>query len=63
MAKRVLRSVSVTERAERSRAVAAVIHSGRLEGFPDNPEWIRQLDRFAKGEISREELRAVAHRR
>ncbi|WIB78809.1 antitoxin VbhA family protein [Curtobacterium sp. MCPF17_002] len=63
MAKRVVRTVTGAERVKRSRAVAAVIHSGRLEGFKDNPEWIRQMDRFAKGEISREELRAVAHRR
>ncbi|WP_370871681.1 hypothetical protein [Curtobacterium sp. A7_M15] len=55
--------VSGAERARRARAVAAVVHSGRLEGLRDNPEWIRQMERFADGEISREELRAIAHRR
>ncbi|MBO9047207.1 MULTISPECIES: antitoxin VbhA family protein [Curtobacterium] len=63
MPKRMVRTVSGSERVKRTRAVAAVIHSGRLEGFKDNPEWIRYMDRFAKGEISREELRAFAHRR
>ncbi|NQW88737.1 hypothetical protein EDF31_105282 [Curtobacterium sp. PhB142] len=63
MAKRVVRTVSGAERAKRSHAVAAVIHSGRLEGFEDNPEWIQYMSRFARGEISREELRAFAHRR
>lgn len=63
MPKRMVRTVSGSERVKRTRAVTAVIHSGRLEGFKDNPEWIRYMDRFAKGEISREELRAFAHRR
>jgi hypothetical protein len=57
------RTVSGAERAKRTRAVAAVVHSGRLEGFKDNPEWIHNMERFANGEISREELRAIAHRR
>lgn len=57
------RTVSGAERAKRTRAVAAVVHSGRLEGFEDNPEWIQSMERFANGEISREELRAIAHRR
>lgn len=63
MAKRNVRPVSGAERVKRTRAVAAVVHSGRLEGFEDNAEWIRNMERFANGDISREELRAIAHRR
>lgn len=55
--------MSGAERVKRTRAVAAVVHSGRLEGFEDNAEWIRNMERFANGDISREELRAIAHRR
>jgi hypothetical protein len=43
--------------------VNAVIHSGRLEGLPDNPAWIQQMRLFAAGAITREELRAFAHSR
>jgi hypothetical protein len=59
----VRRPITGTERDRRTRAVNAVIHSGRLEGFADNREWIQQMLRFAKGEITREELRAFAHGR
>ncbi len=53
--------LSDDDRERRTRAVNAVIHSGRLEGLPDNPAWIQQMRLFATGEITREELRAFAH--
>ena len=53
--------LSDEERERRTRAVHAVIHSGRLEGFADNHEWQAMLNRFADGHITREELRTYAH--
>ncbi|MGW8431628.1 antitoxin VbhA family protein [Curtobacterium citreum] len=48
--------------AKRSADVEAVIHSGRLEGFEDDPEWIEQMQRYARGEIDIEDLQDFADR-
>ncbi|WP_139199385.1 antitoxin VbhA family protein [Curtobacterium sp. MCBA15_013] len=47
-----------TEIAKREKAVRAVIHSGYLEGFPDDVPWQSQLWMYARGEVTREQLSA-----
>jgi len=51
---------AAADAAQRAKAVEAVIHSGRLEGFEDDPEWIAQMQLFALGQITFEKLQAFA---
>ena len=44
--------------AKREKSVRAVIHSGYLEGFPDDMPWQSQLWMYARGEISSDQLQA-----
>ncbi len=44
--------------AKREKAVREVIHSGYLEGFPDDMPWQAQLWMYARGEISIDQLQA-----
>ncbi|WIB77960.1 hypothetical protein DEJ28_02360 [Curtobacterium sp. MCPF17_002] len=44
--------------AKREKAVREVIHSGYLEGFPDDMPWQGQLWMYARGEISLDQLQA-----
>jgi hypothetical protein len=44
--------------AKREKAVREVIHSGYLEGFPDDMSWQGQLWMYARGEISIDQLQA-----
>lgn len=44
------------EIAKREKAVRAVIHSGYLQGAPDDMWWQLRLWMFARGEITREQL-------
>ncbi len=55
-------SSSPSEIAKREKAVRvrAVIHSGYLEGFPDDMPWQSQLWMYARGEVTREQLSAYA---
>jgi hypothetical protein len=52
--------IPATEIARREKAVRAVIHSGYLEGFPDDMPWQSQLWMYARGEVTREQLSAYA---
>ncbi|MFJ7288327.1 antitoxin VbhA family protein [Curtobacterium sp. NPDC098951] len=52
--------IPATEIARREKAVRAVIHSGYLEGFPDDMPWQAQLWMYARGEVTREQLSAYA---
>ncbi|MFJ3321133.1 antitoxin VbhA family protein [Curtobacterium sp. NPDC086286] len=52
--------IPASEIARREKAVRAVIHSGYLEGFPDDMPWQSQLWRYARGEVTREQLSAYA---
>lgn len=52
--------IPASEIARREKAVRAVIHSGYLEGFPDNMPWQSQLWMYARGEVTREQLSAYA---
>jgi len=48
--------IPASEIARREKAVRAVIHSGYLEGFPDNMPLQSQLWMYARGEVTREQL-------
>lgn len=50
--------IPASEIAKREKAVRAVIHSGYLEGFPDDMPWQGQLWMYARGEISIDQLQA-----
>ncbi|MBT2501661.1 hypothetical protein [Curtobacterium sp. ISL-83] len=50
--------IPASEIARREKAIRAVIHSGYLEGAPDVMSWQSQLWMFARGEITRDQLRA-----
>ncbi|WP_139201887.1 antitoxin VbhA family protein [Curtobacterium sp. MCBA15_016] len=52
--------IPASEVARREKAVRAVIHSGYLEGFPDDVPWQSQLWMYARGEVTREQLSAYA---
>jgi len=52
--------IPASEIARREKAVRAVIHSGYLEGFPDDMPWQSQLWMYARGEVTREQLSAYA---
>ena len=52
--------IPASETARREKAVRALIHSGYLEGFPDNMPWQSQLWMYARGEVTREQLSAYA---
>jgi len=52
--------IPASEIARREKAVRAVIHSGYLEGFPDDMPWQSQLWMYARGETTREQLSAYA---
>ncbi len=52
--------IPAAEIARREKAVRAVIHSGYLEGFPDDMPWQSQLWMYARGEATREQLSAYA---
>jgi hypothetical protein len=61
-ADRIVRALLIpaSEIARREKAVRAVIHSGYLEGFPDDMPWQSQLWMYARGEVTREQLSAYA---
>ncbi|WP_146243415.1 antitoxin VbhA family protein [Curtobacterium sp. MCLR17_034] len=61
-ANRIVQTVLIpaSEIAKREKAVRAVIHSGYLEGFPDDMPWQSQLWMYARGEVTREQLSAYA---
>ncbi len=44
---------AIRDRAQ-EKAVRAVIHSGYLEGFPDDMPWQSQLWMYARGEVTRD---------
>ncbi|WIB65278.1 antitoxin VbhA family protein [Curtobacterium sp. MCBD17_040] len=48
------------EREEHRRAVEEVIHSGRLEGFPDDADWNAMMRRYANGELELDDLQRYA---
>ncbi|QWS33060.1 antitoxin VbhA family protein [Curtobacterium aetherium] len=48
--------IPASEIAKREKAVRAAIHSGYLEGFPDDMPWQSQLWMYARGEVTREQL-------
>lgn len=50
--------IPASEVAKREKAVRAVIHSGYLEGFPDEMPWQGELWMYARGEISLDQLQA-----
>lgn len=50
--------IPASEIAQREKAVRAVIHSGYLEGFPDDMPWQAQIWMYARGEATREQLQA-----
>ncbi|MBF4615458.1 hypothetical protein [Curtobacterium sp. VKM Ac-1376] len=50
--------IPASEIAKREKAVREVIHSGYLEGFPDDMPWQGQLWMYARGEISIDQLQA-----
>ncbi|PZF09947.1 hypothetical protein DEJ25_13250 [Curtobacterium sp. MCPF17_011] len=52
--------IPASEIARREQAVRAVIHSGYLEGFPDDMPWQSQLWTYARGEVTPEQLSAYA---
>ncbi|WP_144709753.1 antitoxin VbhA family protein [Curtobacterium pusillum] len=52
--------IPASEIARREKAVRAAIHSGYLEGFPDDMPWQSQLWRYARGEVAPEQLSAYA---
>lgn len=52
--------IPAAEIARREKAVRAVIHSGYLEGAPDDMAWQSHLWMYARGEITREQLTAYA---
>lgn len=52
--------IPASEIAKREKAVRAVIHSGYLEGCPDDLPWQSQLWMYARGEVTREQLSAYA---
>ncbi len=52
--------IPASEIAKREKAVRAVIHSGYLEGFPDDMPWQSQLWMYARGEVTPEQLSAYA---
>jgi hypothetical protein len=49
-------TIPAAEVARREQAVRAVIHSGYLSGFEDDLEFQRQQFRFARGELTLDEL-------
>jgi hypothetical protein len=61
-ADRIVRALLIpaSEVAKREQAVRAVIHSGYLEGFPDDMPWQAQLWRYARGEFDVEQFDADA---
>ncbi|SOC86934.1 hypothetical protein SAMN05660766_0598 [Curtobacterium sp. 314Chir4.1] len=52
--------IPASEIAKREKAVRAVIHSGYLEGFPDDMPWQSQLWMYARGEVSLDQVHAYA---
>jgi len=54
-------TVPAEEATRRAAAVRAVIHSGNLEGFPDDLVWEVEMWRFTRGEIDYDELQRRAH--
>jgi hypothetical protein len=50
--------IPASEVAKREKAVREVIHSGYLEGFPDDMPWQSQLWMYARGEISLDQVHA-----
>ncbi|WP_413602740.1 hypothetical protein [Curtobacterium sp. Curtsp57] len=52
--------IPASETARREKAVRAVIHSGYLEGAPDNMPWQTQLWMFARGETTLDQVHAYA---
>jgi len=50
--------IPASEVAKREKSVREVIHSGYLEGFPDDMPWQGQLWMYARGEISIDQLQA-----
>ncbi|WJY00388.1 antitoxin VbhA family protein [Curtobacterium sp. 458] len=52
--------IPASEIARREKSVRTVIHSGYLEGFPDDMPWQSQLWMYARGEVTREQLSAYA---
>jgi hypothetical protein len=61
-ADRIVRTLLIpaAEIARREQAVRAVIHSGYLEGAPDDMPWQTQLWSFARGEITCDQVHAYA---
>ncbi|WFR67971.1 hypothetical protein P9139_06310 [Curtobacterium flaccumfaciens] len=61
-ADRIVRTLLIpaSEIAKREKAVRAVIHSGYLEGFPDDMPWQSQLWMYARGEVSLDQVHAYA---
>ncbi|MDM7885664.1 hypothetical protein QUG92_11170 [Curtobacterium sp. RHCKG23] len=59
-ADRIVRTLLIpaAEIARREQAVRAVVHSGYLEGAPDDMPWQTQLWSFARGEITRDQVHA-----
>jgi hypothetical protein len=52
-------AISEAEKQRRRQINASVIGSHEMEGLPPDAETIRLLDRYAKGELSREQLSAA----
>ena len=52
--------IPASEIAKREKAVRAVIHSGYLEGAPDDMWWQLRLWMYARGEVTPEQLSAYA---
>ncbi len=52
--------IPASEIARREKAVRAVIHSGYLEGFPDDMPWQSQLWMYARGKSPANNLSAYA---
>ncbi|MGN7222387.1 hypothetical protein ACTHQN_05955 [Curtobacterium flaccumfaciens] len=50
--------IPASEIAKREKSVRSVIHSGYLEGFPDDMPWQGQLWMYARGDISIDQLHA-----
>ena len=61
-ADRIVRTLLIpaSEIAKREKAVRAVIHSGYLEGFPDDMPWQSQLWMYARGEATIDQVHAYA---
>ncbi|MBT1669656.1 hypothetical protein KK092_09705 [Curtobacterium flaccumfaciens pv. flaccumfaciens] len=52
--------IPASEIAKREKAVRAVIHSGYLEGAPDDMRWQSRLWMYARGELNLDQVHAYA---